>query len=113
MNLQRILGMVVSLLKGRFNDLEARDQMFRDLSSRIDHQNEIIGVLVDLQSDCFSGNQDVLDKLAKIIEADDFGNEITRILDHDQFERDQMAAMIAEFEELLKRQTDENRQVPE
>ncbi len=52
-------------------------------------------------------------KLSQHVEADDSGKLLTRISDRELMERDQNSAMLAELEELLMRQTDENREIPE
>ena len=106
MNTKQLLKLIGSLFQARINDLEAGDLIDRVLISRLDHQKRLLGLLVELQRDRFSGNEAELEEMSQMIAADDSGELLVRIMNRTQQERDKLAAMVIELNERIERMPD-------
>lgn len=94
-----ILGFILPLHKARIDDLDSREQYLRDLHERINILEGLLELLVDLQSDRFSGNEEVLAKIKKFLgRSKEISNEITRKFNREQQNRDQVHAQVIEWQ---------------
>lgn len=100
--------MIVSLSRTRLHDLEAMTEGFRVVNERISIQGKLLGIVVELMRDRFSGDDQDLLKILEFIDADaDNAKELERQADRYQFRRDQAAAAVEEMQARLERMPDE------
>lgn len=105
---KQLIAMITGLAQMQMNALEVMEAGFQVVNARISNQAALLGLVVELMRERFSGDDQDLVKILEIIDGDaEIAKELKRQAGRYQFERDQLAAAYESMKAILAGMPDE------